>query len=278
MPPRRRPVQLALDVDKLRSALDAGKLVRVLIAPSGQFPEGATGRVRSIGNPAVDGDEFLAVEVGAGSSRDVLPFAPSDLQPYSRKGSSGVTSPSDSEAPATVGNPASARAISTNGSTGGRRTAGGTDLFAVKGPALVSSRPAAGGAATAGGAAASGPPPHAEAIGGDAPAPSTTSSVRASRSAGSRATRGKLPAVTITVSTDGENGWKIEARVGSRIAVRATAVSPARVAEIAGQLEDPRLIEVVTDLLAEHRRTVQARADALAAELAAVRAELETYP
>ncbi len=66
--------------------------------------------------------------------------------------------------------------------------------------------------------------------------------------------------------------------MGSRVAVRATPVPPARVAEIAGQLGEPRLIEVVTDLLAEHRRTVQAKADALAAELAAVRAELESYP
>jgi hypothetical protein len=90
--------------------------------------------------------------------------------------------------------------------------------------------------------------------------------------------KGKRPAVTITLSTDGEAGWKVEARVGSRVVVRPTTVSPARVAEIARDLEEPRLTEVVDGLLADHRREVQQRADRLAAELAEVQAELELFP
>jgi hypothetical protein len=84
--------------------------------------------------------------------------------------------------------------------------------------------------------------------------------------------------VTITLSTDGEAGWKVEARVGSRVVVRPTTVSPARVAEIARDLEEPRLTDVVDGLLADHRREVQQRADRLAAELAEVQAELELFP
>ena len=90
--------------------------------------------------------------------------------------------------------------------------------------------------------------------------------------------KGKRPAVTITVSTDGESGWRVEARVGARVVVRAVPVSPARVAEIARELDEPRLTEVVEALLAEHRKAVQTRADQLAAELAEVQAELELFP
>ena len=79
MPPRRPPRPTPPDVDLLRTALGQGKLVRVGIAPSGQFPDGVTGRVRRIGDPAVDGDEFIFVEVPIGGAKDVLPFAPNDL-------------------------------------------------------------------------------------------------------------------------------------------------------------------------------------------------------
>src|ERR1700712_2811627 len=79
MPPRRPTRPIPPDVDHLRTTLGQGKLVRVGIAPSDQFPEGVTGRVRRIGDPAVDGDEFIFVEVPVGGAKDVLPFAAADL-------------------------------------------------------------------------------------------------------------------------------------------------------------------------------------------------------
>ena len=97
MPPRRPPRPNPPDVDALRAGLAQGKLVRVGIAPSGQFPDGVTGRVRRIGDPAVDGEEFIFVEVPVGGAKDVLPFAAADLiGPPSRK-------PAARAVPATAG-------------------------------------------------------------------------------------------------------------------------------------------------------------------------------
>src|ERR1700712_4044773 len=79
MPPRRPTRPTPPEVDHLRAALGQGKLVRVGIAPSDQFPDGVTGRVRRMGDPAVDGDEFIFVEVPIGGAKDVLPFAAADL-------------------------------------------------------------------------------------------------------------------------------------------------------------------------------------------------------
>lgn len=75
----RRPAPL--DPEVLRVQVAANKLVRVAVAPSAQFPDGTVGRVRRVGDPAVDGDEFLFVEVSVDGTKDVLPFAPADLGP-----------------------------------------------------------------------------------------------------------------------------------------------------------------------------------------------------
>ena len=64
--------------------MNAGKIVRVRISPSAQFPEGAIGRVRGIGYPAIDGEEFIKVEVNLNGTKDVLPFTPMDLTPATR--------------------------------------------------------------------------------------------------------------------------------------------------------------------------------------------------
>ena len=84
MPPRRRSAAPPIDVQDLRSRLDQGKIVRVAIAHSAQFPEGAVGRVRSLGDPAVDGDEFINVELSVNGMKDLLPFAPTDLKAPTR--------------------------------------------------------------------------------------------------------------------------------------------------------------------------------------------------
>src|SRR5664279_4659674 len=112
MPPRRRAAAgpVPLDVDALRSALAAGRIVRVGISRSAQFPEGAIGRVKGMGYPATDGEEFIQVEVNLNGTRDVLPFTPADLTPATRSRRSTVVGPSPgnpgaSNAPAAFGPP-----------------------------------------------------------------------------------------------------------------------------------------------------------------------------
>lgn len=62
------------------------------------------------------------------------------------------------------------------------------------------------------------------------------------------------------------------------MALRAGAVSPARVWELVQLLENETLTKAVGAILGEQRAAASARAEALAAELAAVRAELDALP
>jgi hypothetical protein len=73
-----------LDLDALRTALSAGRTVRVGVLPTGQFPAGTAGRVRAVGAPDTDGPEFIQVELTVGGAKDVVPFAPADLSPLRR--------------------------------------------------------------------------------------------------------------------------------------------------------------------------------------------------
>ena len=250
MPPR-RPVRPAPpDIDALRGALARGKIVRVGIAPSGQFPDGVTGRVRSIGDPAADGEEYVMVEVPVGGSKDVLPFAPGDLQsaPVRR-----------SDAGAGPGTPA----------RGARRSAGPRDV-AGPGPERDITEEElfpAPARAVAGLASA-----------GNAPTSTATNPRPAARKAGGP--RAKRPPVTITIATTGDESavWRLDVRIGARTAVRPTVVAPSRVWEIVESLGEDKVSSVVKSLLDDHRRATQARADALAAQLSLLQDELRLFP
>ncbi|GAA1998652.1 hypothetical protein JL107_11685 [Nakamurella flavida] len=381
MPPRRRtvPAPPPIDLAALRERLSAGSIVRVGLAPSAQFPEGGSGRVRTIGDPATDGEEFLQVEVTVNGARDVLPFAPGDLRPVTRAartaravpdlvalpGIGTEVSPSDVRA---RNGSAAAHLASRSGLAGDARTGLGsagashTMFFEAQEPAgSALPEPAADPLTTATSSRTtstdrSGSPlapvpnldpaaalagvdsrPAAE-VRGDAPAPvpptrrrparrsvaivpdptdttgaaadpatDTASSQAAPAKPRARAARaaatgsptaaapgapaggdpstaprrgGRLPAVSITVSTtaDEPTQWRIDAKVGAKAVVRSEAVSAARVWDMVEGMRTPALTTAVGALLDEHRRLTQARAEALAAELAGVQAELDSLP
>lgn len=238
MPPRRPTRPAPPDPETLRADLARGKIVRVGIAPSDQFPDGVTGRVRRIGDPAIDGDEFLYVEVLLGGAKDVLPFAPKDL----------IGAPSRRKTAAPKPEPEPELLQLKKSPTTGRPTA-----------RSLRSAPAAPAKDAPDEAA-----PTAPATGHRAPA----------------AGKGKRAPVAITISTDGDESaaWRIEARVGTRVAVRPTVVPPSRVWEIVQSLGEPKLTLLVQTLLEDHRRSTQARADALAAQLSMLQAELSLFP
>jgi len=142
-------------------------------------------------------------------------------------------------------------------------------------------------------AAASGTPslfnPTASPVGPNAAGPSAASQSAAGPSAAgpsgaakARSARGprRSPTVSITIATSETDPthWKIEARVGAKVVVRAGSVSGARVWELVRMLEDETLTRAVGAILDEQRKATQARADALASELARVQAELEELP
>jgi hypothetical protein len=276
MPPRRRAAAgpIPIDVDTLRSALNAGKIVRVRISPSAQFPDGAIGRVRGIGYPAIDGEEFIKVEVNLNGTKDVLPFTPMDLTPAtrSRRAAGDASANGNAAGPPPALRPPPApqrrtpRAPQQAGQIGSPAISipgqGESHRPSVEPPDV--DRPALNGTAT------SPPRPSDE---------SGTSGVAATDARGKRPRRGQPP-VSISISTS-ENEplqWRIEARVGARVAVKSTPVQAARVWELVEQLGNELLTTTVGAILEEHRRTTQERADALVAQLEAVRAELDSLP
>ena len=276
MPPRRRAAAgpIPIDVDTLRSALNAGKIVRVRISPSAQFPEGAIGRGRGIGYPAIDGEEFIQVEVSLNGTKDVLPFTPLDLTPATRSrrssGDPAANGKPVSPSPALRPPPAPQ-----NRSPRPPQPAGRIDPPALPFPGQGqdprrSAEPASVDSAAPNGTAASPPGP---------PDPSGAISMTANDARGKRPRRGQPP-VSISISTS-ENEplqWRIEARVGARVAVKSTPAQAARVWDLVKLLDNDLLTTTVGGILEEHRRSTQARADALAAQLEAVRAELESLP
>ena len=86
--------------------------------------------------------------------------------------------------------------------------------------------------------------------------------------------------MVITVSSTGEPdaSWEVAARVGARVAVRGTPVSAGGVWQLVESLDSPALRTAVRGVLEESRRRAEQRAAELAAELDAIRVELDRYP
>ncbi len=246
MPPRRRSAPPPLDIDAVRSKVAAGKIVRVGVARSAQFPEGSTGRVRRVGDPTVDGEEFVQVELSLNGTKDVLPFTPADLTAATRA-RAGAAQPANSTAA-----PAERRV------SPGPRSMNSPAPPAASAPAVLPGSPLPGSPLP--GSPLPGSPPTARA--------------RAARSGR------RPPAVTITIGTSEREPtqWRIEAKAGTKVLIRAAAVPSARVWELVRALDDEGLTRAVGNVLDEQRQAAQARADTLTAELEQVRAELKALP
>ncbi len=284
MPPRRRLAAPPIDVDDLRSRLDEGKIVRVAIARSAQFPTGSVGRVRRIGDPAADGEEFIHVELSLNGAKDVLPFAPADLATPTRgAAANGSASNGTTNGAATNGTNGAGANGPSNGSAGHSPPTAvapsGPDRIAFRelirptdiGGPVRPPRPEPEPAPASPSAAVPTPPAPAR------PKATGQSSVKpAAKSAAKR----RSPAVAISIATTDADPpqWRIEAKVGSKVVLRQGSVPPARVWELVGMLGDHTLSRAVGAVLDEQRQAAQARADALAAELAQVQAELAGLP
>lgn len=331
MPPRRRTAPPPIDVEDLRSRLDQGKIVRVAIAHSAQFPEGTLGRVRSLGDPAVDGDEFIHVELSVNGMKDLLPFAPGDLAAPTRASavkSSATKAVSNGSSPGRSNGSANGAGNGASPVAGNAAAPPGEPLIApaaapaptTPAPAATASAPAPaapvgpsgsavnGAAATVNGAAATvngagangsaahgamangspggGPAPAVDRVFFGGPAQPATADPRpkaprpTAKAATKPAAKRRGPAVAISIGTTDTDPpqWRLEAKVGAKVVVRNGSVPPARVWELVGMLGDETLSRAVGTVLDEQRQAAQSRADALAAELAAVQAELAELP
>ncbi len=311
MPPRRRAAAPPpIDVEAVRRKLAEGKIVRVGISRSAQFPDGGTGRVRRVGDPVTDGDEYVLVELSLNGTRDILPFTPSDLTPATRgrpPGSGTKAAASGTSSGARTGSRPNVRAGSGERSATpappGRAPAGGGSSGPPPTPAVPTSLPPDGlssaqaapahsaGALSADGSEqppAGSPRPILRASTTDpgtaAGTDSTTSAAdqpvqlpAVTRSTG-RSRRPAAVSITIATAAAEPTQWRIEARIGTKAAVKSAAVSAARVWELVQTLDNEPLSRAVGAILEEQRSAAQARADALASELAAVQAELQALP
>ena len=273
-PPCRRPAA-AIDVEAVRSKLAEGKIVRVGITRSAQFPDGGTGRIRHVGDPEVDGDEYVQVELSLNGTRDILPFTPADLTPAVR-GRPPAQFPATTPLRPTVGRPSPDTASRPAAAHHGNRPESGTGTGNRPASVQADSIQPAGPLSSVGPAVA--PDSRHE------PARTTTVEQKSPRQTTPKAKSAKgprrTPPVSITVATTASEPveWKIEARVGTKVAVRSAVVSPARVWEFVRLLDNEALSQAVGSILDEQRTAAQARADALTAELAQVRAELDALP
>lgn len=279
MPPRRRATPPPIDVDDLRSRLDQGKIVRVAIAHSAQFPSGSVGRVRRIGDPGIDGEEFIHVELIVNGMKDLLPFAPADLAAPTKGASAAGAAPARANGVA----PGAAVGATVSGASDSSPAAASRSPLGPP-PPLPATAPAQA-VARAGPAdpvRSPDPGPVAAPSGeasGAAAAPARPTPARpkaAPRSAAKR--RGPAVAISIGTTEADPPQWRIEAKVGSKVVLRHGSVPPARVWELVGALGDETLTRAVGSVLDEQRQAAQARADALAAELSRVQAELADLP
>jgi hypothetical protein len=81
----------AEQVGQLRTEVESGRRKRVVVSGP-QFPDGMTGTVVRVGEPGVDGDDFVAVRVKVGGVIDELGFAPSELSLVGRGRTAKATS------------------------------------------------------------------------------------------------------------------------------------------------------------------------------------------
>lgn len=250
----RRPA--LLDPEDLRTQVAANKLVRVAVAPSAQFPEGTVGRVRRVGDPASDGDEFVFVEVTMDGTKDVVPFALSDLGPTGARGKAAKPA----ARPTVKAVPAEPVA-----------TTRPMPRPAVSGPPPAAPAPSTRAAAA--------PPADGPAGTPTRPAESRPAESRpAARSTTKQAKRSSPPVTVTLMSTEEPGQWRVDAKVGTRSVVKAATVPAARLWDMVQLLDSPPLAEAVRSHLDEQRRVAGERAARLRAELEAVQAELAALP
>ena len=277
MPPRRRtPPRSRSTSRRCAENLTRARSFESASAGRHSFPKGARAGCGRSGDPAVDGEEYVQVELSLNGTRDILPFTPADLTPATRAAARAKAVPSPPQR--------------TKPTRPGRRCSDGRSDFGRPQGRRQPSQADSGdplGSVMAG-------PPRAAAI---HPAPPA---LCASRSAGTERIADRTvggpgqeqprrcpaggknsPPVTITIATTDSEPTAVADRGPRR---RAGGAPFRNGVPCAGLGAGPTTRGPDVD----HRRSVeswtnngsaaQARADALAAELAQVRAELEALP
>ncbi|UQX89536.1 hypothetical protein M6D93_05885 [Jatrophihabitans telluris] len=286
-------------VTELRERLEKGKRPRVQFSGP-QFPDGATGTVVRVGDPTVDGSDYITVRVTVNGTADELAFAANELALPSR----GARTKPPSAAPRVR--------------RAGGHTAPGAGSSDPKPSSPVPSVTPATGTAPAltdpshpgvGPAPSARPRPTAGRPAGKAAAPAATASSTASsvspgdraagraadkaadRAAGKAADRAvapssaagasrrkqpSVPKIAITIASAGAT-WSVTALRGAKSVARAVPVPAGVVTSIAELISHEGIEIAVAEVNETAYAEAQDRADRLRAELAQLDAVLAAH-
>ncbi|HEV7755299.1 MAG TPA: hypothetical protein VGO94_05505 [Mycobacteriales bacterium] len=261
------PTLTTEQIDDLRRDVDAGKRRKVfLLTDSAGLPAGGTGDVTRVGQPEVDGSDFIGVRIGG----DDLFFSPGELGLGAGRGKAKAAAKAPATAPVgpTVSDAAAATAYAKATAERAAKAAPSKTApakTAAKAPAKAArdaaSAPAGTAKAPAGTTAAASPP-------------------AAKRTAPAKAARGRksprLPAIALTIrSTDA--GWTVEAQRGGKAALKATPVRAGTVQEIVDALDETVVTTMVREVLDARRAVAESEAAELREALARAEAVLAEY-
>ncbi|GAB2473999.1 hypothetical protein [Jatrophihabitans fulvus] len=238
-------------IAQLRDEVSAGKSPRVRIAG----PQFDTGAVRSVGDPAVDGNDYVTVRVKVDGVTDDLRFAPRELS----RGKDAPAKRASKKTPARAGATPARR----------RETAPVTRATPEPAAAARPARPRRKAAAAP--AAPAAPAPAA-------PAASAARRPTASETTAKRGGRKTAPgaSVTITLKSAGTS-WTVSAQRGAKSVAKNVDVNPGVVSAVAGLLQVPSLDEAVAAVNDAARVEAEARAEQLRAELARIESVLDSH-
>jgi hypothetical protein len=261
------PTLTTEQIDDLRRDVDAGKRRKVfLLTDSAGLPAGGTGDVTRVGQPEVDGSDFIGVRIGG----DDLFFSPGELGLGAGRGKAKAAAKAPATAPVgpTVSDAAAATAYAKATAERAAKAAPSKTApakTAAKAPAKAArdaaSAPAGTAKAPAGTTAAASPP-------------------AAKKTAPAKAARGRksprLPAIALTIrSTDA--GWTVEAQRGGKAALKATPVRAGTVQEIVDALDETVVTTMVREVLDARRAVAESEAVELREALARAEAVLAEY-
>jgi hypothetical protein len=271
MPPRRKkPSGLTEeDVARLRSQLGEGRRPRVAL--SGPQFAGASGTVVRIGDPVVEGADFVTVRVKVNGVTDELAFAPAELSigRAPRPAAAGAGEPRAGAKPAAkAAAKPTTKAAAKPAVTPAAKAAVSPPAKAAVTPAVPSPTPSAPSAADDGEAPAAAVPPAAAATAGAPDAAASPASRRRKAPA--------TPTVSVTISSTGAS-WSVSASRGARTILKNAPVAPGAVTAIADLLDQPGLSEAVAEINETARLQAQQRAEQLRAELSDLEAMLATH-
>jgi hypothetical protein len=231
------------DVQQLRGQLTGGKRPRVQLSGS-QFAAAPSGTVIRIGDPAVDGSDYLTVRVKVNGVLDELAFAPAELQLGRRRAAAQAAEPVAATRPA--------RRRATPGTRATTPTASAAPVVPVATPMAATT-------------------PVSEPAAIEQPANPGL--------AGRNARRRKptsTPTVSFTVASTGDS-WTVSANRGAKGIVKHVPVQPGVVTALAELLAQPALLDAVAEINQTALSQAQARADELRAELHRLEAVLATH-